>query len=93
MAMRTRENTSEESLAKMAQLIDDSFSIRNVCFVLRQKVEDQTDVLIQVVPAHRADRALKALHEEGYDDEGPAASQEFVVKERQVCCVLCYFFY
>ena len=45
--------------------------------------DDPCSVMMQMVPSVRADRIVKKLGEEGWDD-GPGASQAFTVQEGEV---------
>ena len=82
VVLRTKTGLRDSLIEKMASLLDRSLTQRNVKTFLRQRNADLYDVVISCVNSNKADRELKYLADEGFE-EGAPPSKDLILKEGQ----------
>lgn len=65
--MRTKPNVSGLGAEKIASIIETAMTQRPINFVLRQRIDDPSDVILHCVSANRLERCLRKLNDEGYE--------------------------
>lgn len=65
--LRTKPSVSGMGAEKMAAVIDSAMKQRAVHIVLKQRIEDPSDVILHCVRANRLEMCLRKLSDEGYD--------------------------
>jgi hypothetical protein len=82
MVLRLKAETSSTTAEDIATTIEKHINRRVVVFLLRQRSDDPSDVIITCTNINRTDRAQRRLNEAGYE-EGPSPSKDIIVQEGQ----------
>ena len=83
MLLRTHTGLSQGVVERTAQILEHLAALHTVQLLLRQHVNDPSQLLLTCFNAHNAERTLKSLKEEGFK-QGPSPSGEVKLREGQL---------
>jgi len=83
MLLRTHTGLSQGVVERTAQILEHLAALHTVQLLLRQHVNDPSQLLLTCFNAHNAERTLKSLKEEGFK-QGPSPSGEVKLREGQM---------
>ncbi|KAK2191014.1 hypothetical protein NP493_62g00010 [Ridgeia piscesae] len=83
MVLRTKTTVTDSEAEFMAKAIEKQLTLKLVTVILKQRSEYLSDVTLHVVHPSRADRLIRQLEANGYDD-GPDNSAPFQLREGDV---------
>ncbi|XP_045204736.2 titin homolog [Mercenaria mercenaria] len=82
LLLRTKAGKRETAVEKMATLLENITTQRNVKVIVRQRNDDVADVMVACTSSNRAERTLKYMEDNAFT-EGPNPSPDIVIKEGQ----------